>query len=67
MATNAQCASLLKRKLGGGESKGVSFQLPTKDITSCENDSHNCLSVGFTVILRTHSNAEEYLDDEDSD
>jgi len=28
MATNAQCASLLKRKLGGGESKGVSFQLP---------------------------------------
>uniref|UniRef100_A0A8C1MAZ2 Osteoclast-stimulating factor 1 n=1 Tax=Cyprinus carpio TaxID=7962 RepID=A0A8C1MAZ2_CYPCA len=36
MATNAQCASLLKRKLGG-------------------------------VILRTHSNAEEYLDDEDSD
>jgi len=24
-------------------------------------------SVAFTVILRTHSNAEEYLDDEDSD
>lgn len=27
----------------------------------------NCLSAEFTVILRTHSNAEEYLDDEDSD
>ncbi|KAL4623180.1 osteoclast-stimulating factor 1 [Arapaima gigas] len=36
MATNAQCASLLKRKLGNN-------------------------------ISRTHSNAEEYLDDEDSD
>uniref|UniRef100_A0A3B3UHK2 Osteoclast-stimulating factor 1 n=1 Tax=Poecilia latipinna TaxID=48699 RepID=A0A3B3UHK2_9TELE len=36
MATNAQCASLIKRKLG-------------------------------TTITRTHSNAEEYLDDEDSD
>lgn len=36
MATNAQSASLLKRKLGGGESKGVSFQLPPSDVTSCE-------------------------------
>lgn len=36
MATNAQSASLLKRKLGGGESKGVSFQLPPLDVTSCE-------------------------------
>ncbi|XP_029961103.1 osteoclast-stimulating factor 1 isoform X1 [Salarias fasciatus] len=36
MATNAQCASLLKRKLGSN-------------------------------ITRTHSNAEEYLDDSDSD
>lgn len=26
-----------------------------------------CLSAKFIVILRTHSNAEEYLDDEDSD
>uniref|UniRef100_A0A3B1J1Z8 Osteoclast stimulating factor 1 n=1 Tax=Astyanax mexicanus TaxID=7994 RepID=A0A3B1J1Z8_ASTMX len=36
MATNAQCASLLKRKHGN-------------------------------VVTRTHSNAEEYLDDDDSD
>ncbi|KAK5601819.1 hypothetical protein CRENBAI_020176 [Crenichthys baileyi] len=36
MATNAQCASLLKRKQGN-------------------------------TVTRTHSNAEEYLDDEDSD
>uniref|UniRef100_A0AAR2L021 Osteoclast-stimulating factor 1 n=1 Tax=Pygocentrus nattereri TaxID=42514 RepID=A0AAR2L021_PYGNA len=36
MATNAQCASLLKRKQS-------------------------------SVIMRTHSNADEYLDDEDSD
>ncbi|KAK6312888.1 hypothetical protein J4Q44_G00162350 [Coregonus suidteri] len=36
MATNAQCASLIKRKQGGN-------------------------------ITRTHSNADEYLDDEDSD
>lgn len=39
MATNAQCASLLKRKLGGGELQGVSFQLPPSDVTSCERDS----------------------------
>lgn len=67
MATNAQSASLLKRKLGGGESQGVSFQLPPSDVTSCERDPLLTVSVAFAVILRTHSNAEEYLDDEDSD
>lgn len=45
MATNAQCATLLKRKLGGGESQGVFFQLPPSDVTSCERVSHLTVSL----------------------
>ncbi|TWW60626.1 Osteoclast-stimulating factor 1 [Takifugu flavidus] len=48
MATNAQCASLLKRKQQSSKSSG-----------------HE--GAALQPITRTHSNAEEYLDDEDSD